>query len=48
MDLCAITVVDFRAGQAVLRAHNLTGHLAAMHDEHDVEVQEARTRSGAF
>ena len=28
MDLCAITVVEFRAGRPVLRAHNLTAHLA--------------------
>lgn len=27
-DLCGITVVEFRAGRAVLRAHNLTDHLA--------------------
>ena len=27
-DLCGITVVEFRAGRPVLRAHNLTEHLA--------------------
>ncbi len=31
MDLCAITVIEFRAGRAVLRAHNLTDHLRVMH-----------------
>jgi len=31
MDLCGITVVEFRAGRAVLRAHNLTDHLALLH-----------------
>lgn len=31
MDLCGITVVEFRAGRAVLRAHNLTDHLAVLH-----------------
>ena len=30
MDLCAITVIEFRAGRPVLRAHNLTAHLAAL------------------
>ena len=28
MDLCGLTVVEFRAGRPVLRAHNLTDHLA--------------------
>jgi len=31
MDLCGVTVVEFRAGRPVLRAHNLTDHLAALH-----------------
>ena len=31
MDLCGLTVVEFRAGRAVLRAHNLTDHLALLH-----------------
>ena len=48
MDLCAITVVDLSAGQAVLRAHNLTGHLAGLLDETQVEDQAARSRSGAL
>ncbi|HYH93541.1 MAG TPA: histidine phosphatase family protein, partial [Candidatus Saccharimonadales bacterium] len=48
MELCAISVVEFRAGQAVLRAHNLTGHLATLLDETDLEVQEERARSGAL
>jgi len=30
MDLCGLTVVEFRAGRPVLRAHNLTDHLAAV------------------
>jgi broad specificity phosphatase PhoE len=30
MDLCGLTVVEFRAGRPVLRAHNLTDHLAAL------------------
>lgn len=48
MDLCAITVVEFRAGRAVLRAHNLTGHLATLLDEAAQEAQERRSRSGAL
>ena len=48
MDLAAITVVEFRAGRAVLRAHNLTGHLATLLDEAAQEVQEERSRSGAL
>jgi len=30
MDLCGLTVVEFRAGRPVLRAHNLTDHLATL------------------
>jgi broad specificity phosphatase PhoE len=46
--LCGITVVEFRAGRAVLRAHNLTEHLAAMLDEQAQEDAERRARSGAL
>ena len=48
MDLAAITIVEFRAGRAVLRAHNLTDHLATLLDEAAQEAQEARSRSGAL
>jgi probable phosphoglycerate mutase len=48
MDLCAITVVEFRAGRAVLRAHNLTSHLAGLLDEDAQAAQEDRSRSGAL
>jgi broad specificity phosphatase PhoE len=48
MDLAAITVIEFRAGRPVLRAHNLTGHLASLLDEAAQEAQERRTRSGAL
>jgi broad specificity phosphatase PhoE len=48
LDLAAITVVEVRAGRPVLRAHNLTGHLAASLDEASQEAQEARSRSGAL
>lgn len=47
-DLCGITVVEFRGGRAVLRAHNLTEHLAPMVDEHAREAAEQRARSGAL
>lgn len=51
MDLCAITVVEFRAGRPVLRAHNLTAHLGPLDADreaaaHKAEAQE-RERSGA-
>jgi probable phosphoglycerate mutase len=48
MELCAISVIEFRGGQPVVRAHNLTGHLATLLDEQAVEDQEARSRSGAL
>jgi phosphoserine phosphatase len=48
MDLCAITVIEFRGGQPVVRAHNLTGHLSSLLDEEALEAQEARSRSGAL
>jgi broad specificity phosphatase PhoE len=48
MDLCAITIIEFRAGQPVLRAANLTAHLATLLDEDAVAAQEARSRSGAL
>ena len=48
MDLCAISIVEFRGGQPVVRAFNLTGHLAPLLDEDALAVQEARSRSGAL
>jgi hypothetical protein len=48
MDLCGITVIEFRAGRAVLRAHNLTAHLAALTDEKALADLEERSRSGAL
>ncbi len=48
MDLCATSVIEFRGGQPVLRAHNLTGHLASLLDEEAIAAQEARSRSGAL
>ena len=46
--LCGLTVVEFRGGRAVLRAHNLTEHLAPLHDEEAQAEAEERTRSGAL
>ena len=46
--LCGISVVEFRGGRAVLRAHNLTEHLAPLLDEEAQAEAEARTRSGAL
>lgn len=48
MDLCAVTIIEFRGGQPVLRAHNLTAHLAPLLDEEEAAAQEARARSGAL
>jgi broad specificity phosphatase PhoE len=55
MDLCAITVIEFRAGRPVLRAHDLTAHLAPLEAGRDAiaagaaeVVAEDRSRSGAL
>ncbi len=48
MDLCAISVIEFRGGQPVVRAHNLTGHLSGLLDEDALAAQEKRSRSGAL
>jgi probable phosphoglycerate mutase len=48
MDLCAITVIELRAGRPVLRAHNLTAHLAGLLDEAAQAELEERSRSGAL
>jgi broad specificity phosphatase PhoE len=48
MDLCAISVVELRAGRPVLRAHNLTAHLAGLLDDEAQAELEDRSRSGAL
>jgi phosphoserine phosphatase len=48
MDLCGITIVELRAGRPVLRAHNLTAHLAAMADAVAVAESEERASGGAL
>jgi broad specificity phosphatase PhoE len=48
MDLCGITIIEFRAGRAVVRAHNLTAHLAGLEDERALASVEDRSRSGAL
>jgi probable phosphoglycerate mutase len=48
MDLCAISVIEFRAGRPVLRAHNLTAHLVGLADEEALAAVEDRSRSGAL
>ena len=47
-DLCGITVIELRAGRPVIRAMNLTEHLASLLDEEAQTEAEARTRSGAL
>jgi broad specificity phosphatase PhoE len=46
--LCGISVVEFRAGRARLRAHNLTEHLGVLETERRQEVEAQRSRSGAL
>ena len=46
--LTGITIVELRGGRPVLRAHNLTGHLAPLEDEQTREAAERRARSGAL
>jgi probable phosphoglycerate mutase len=48
MDLCGISVVEIRAGRPVMRAHNLTAHLAGLTDERALAAVEERSRSGAL
>jgi len=48
MDLCGISVVEFRAGRAVLRAHDLTAHLAGLSNGPAVAAAQDRSRSGAL
>ena len=49
MDPCGITVVELRAGRRVMRAHNLTAHLAeAQEDLAKTEPPDDRGASGAL
>jgi phosphoserine phosphatase len=47
-DLCGFTVIELRAGRAVIRAVNLTEHLAPLLDAAAQEATEERQRSGAL
>jgi broad specificity phosphatase PhoE len=47
-DLCGISVLEVRAGRPVVRAMNLTEHLAGLLDEEAQAEMEERTRSGAL
>ncbi len=47
-DLCGISIVEVRAGRPVVRAMNLTEHLAGLLDEAAQEATEERARSGAL
>ena len=48
MALTGITVVEFRGGRPVLRAANLTEHLAPLLDEAAMAAADRRARSGAL
>ena len=47
MDLCGISVIEFRAGRAVLRAHDLTAHLVGL-DENRPSEADAQARDGSL
>ena len=47
-DLCGISIVEFRAGRPVIRAMNLSEHLATLQDEAAQAETEERARSGAL
>ena len=47
-DLCGISVLELRAGRPVVRAMNLTEHLASLLDEDAQTETAARGRSGAL
>jgi broad specificity phosphatase PhoE len=47
-DLCGLTVIELRNGRAVLRAVNLTEHLAPLLDVAAQDASEERQRSGAL
>lgn len=47
-DLCGISVVEFRGGRPVARAHNVTEHLAPLLDEQSQRMSEERERTGAL
>ncbi len=48
LGLTGMSVIELRGGHPVLRAHNLTAHLAPLEDEASREAAERRTRSGAL
>jgi probable phosphoglycerate mutase len=48
MDLCGISVIELRAGRPVVRAHNLTAHLAPLEDAGALRAVDARARDGAL
>ncbi len=48
MDLCGVSVIELRAGRPVVRAHNLTAHLAGLADQAALEALDERARGGAL
>jgi len=47
-DLCGLSIVEVRDGRAVLRAHNLTDHLAPRLDAAALAERQAREATGAL
>ncbi len=48
MDLCGISVIELRAGRPVVRAHNLTAHLATLETLEGRRAAESRADVGAL
>ncbi len=46
--MCGITIVEIRGGMPVLRAHNLTEHLAPLLEQGEVGETDERRRAGAL
>ena len=46
--LAGITIVEIHAGRPILRAHNLTEHLAPLLDVVSIAETEERERTGAL
>ncbi len=46
--MCGLTIIEIRDGRPVLRAHNLTEHLAPLLEERAEAESEERQRSGAL
>ena len=46
--LAGVTVIEIRDGRPILRAHNVTEHLAPLLEERALAVSEEREKTGAL